>query len=129
MHVYNPVVRHLLIILLLALQPAMLVESGVCALTMDHGSMACCASACCQDTGIDCSCQTRPSDNSEHTHYPPFPAPERVRIGDVLALAIALPDVACDVAEIRTLASVHALDQANPPAVGQRLSILCLWLT
>ena len=128
----------LLVILLIALQPALMVEGQACMLSLSTGTAStsapvfhgegCCGKAnCCLPDR--CGCKTQPTDNNDHPHPPLAPAPSPTRIADVLATPSVLPaTVVIDEPALRP--SADSLAQPPPYAgVGSRLSFLCLWLT
>lgn len=127
-----------LVILMIALQPALLVEGQACLLSVHtgtspsknpvlHGEACCGASDCCLPTR--CGCETRPTDGHDHPHWPLAPAPSPTRVVDVLATPTVLP-IPAFADESSLSVPADALPQPPPhDGVGERLSFLCLWLT
>ena len=116
----NP--ARLILLLLVALQPASLVGYGLYAQPVRADS-GCCLEACCCNRS-QCACEHTP----EPQPPPTIPAGEREAPCKPAILERVRPDIACEpFAQLRILAHPPTLNRAIK--VGQRLSLLCLWLT
>ncbi|MFN3165950.1 MAG: hypothetical protein ACE37H_02685 [Phycisphaeraceae bacterium] len=112
----------LILLLLIALQPASLVGLSAHAQLAGGDKPPCCEVVCCPPGQCDCEMLPAPS------RAPAIPAEERDATRPLCLIQRALPGV---VFADQGPGSIHryvALP-APPLAVARRLSLLCLWLT
>lgn len=128
--------KRLILLLLIALQPAALVAAQAMPTHRPAQANAqasaeqpnCCEPDCTACLVSQCPCDIDGPEDRTPQPQPATPAPERTRLADLFTPSQPLPTTQHAI-EQRLIYAAPNHAHALPTGVGQRLSFLCLWLT